>query len=548
MIHSNYMKTIVASILLCLFLWPSSVYSQCISGDCHQGQGVFLFEDGSRYSGDFQNRRPHGTGWCEYADGARYQGDWKDGRPHGKGTLRLKNGQIKQGYWENGAFVTERLGPQSIGQPQKPGCISGDCKRGNGVYVYSDGSRYEGAFLGRKPHGKGDFIYANGDHYTGDFQAGYREGSGRMVRGSGVVQDGYWRGGDFVGKRPPRLLSKQMGCLSGNCQNGYGTYRFPDGAFYKGTFADGKAEGRGEVDYVNGERYSGEMKAGHFHGYGTLYRDRGLQISGFWEVGEYLGDQPRPNIVPTEPAVSPVVKRNRPKIWAVVIGIGAYTHMPTLRFTDDDAYRMYAFLKSPEGGALPDDQIRILIDEDATKHRIMETMTNLFSQVGSEDLILLYYSGHGLKGAFLPIDFDGYRQKLWHEEINNILAKSPAKYKICIADACHSGSLLASRSGGTSALDDYYRVLGKAAPGTALIMSSKSEETSLESSGLRQGVFSHYFIRGLKGEADFDRNKTVTISELYNYVLNEVRAYTNNRQSPIIQGDYDENMPVSVIR
>ena len=37
--------------------------------------------------------------------------------------------------------------------------------------------------------------------------------------------------------------------------------------------------------------------------------------------------------------------------------------MPVLRYTDDDAYQMYAFFKSPEGGALDDEHIRILINE-----------------------------------------------------------------------------------------------------------------------------------------------------------------------------------------
>ena len=47
--------------------------------------------------------------------------------------------------------------------------------------------------------------------------------------------------------------------------------------------------------------------------------------------------------------------------------MASYKHMPALQYTDDDAYRMYAFLKSPEGGALKDEQIKILVDDAATK-------------------------------------------------------------------------------------------------------------------------------------------------------------------------------------
>jgi len=95
-------------------------------------------------------------------------------------------------------------------------------------------------------------------------------------------------------------------------------------------------------------------------------------------------------------------------------------------------------LKSPEGGALRDDNIRMLIDEEATRKNIKKAMSELFMNAGPDDLVLMYYSGHGLKDCFLPIDFDRYNNKLFHEEINEILRQSPAKYKLCIADACHS--------------------------------------------------------------------------------------------------------------
>jgi len=240
---------------------------------------------------------------------------------------------------------------------------------------------------------------------------------------------------------------------------------------------------------------------------------------------------------------------NGMKVWAVVIGIAAYDHMPTLRYTDDDAYRIFAHLKSPEGGALKDEQIRILIDEDATKEKISATMREVFGKAGKNDLVMLYFSGHGLKGSFLPIDFDGFNNKFDHSEIKEILDNSPAKYKLCIADACHSGSLLAMKSANvTNVLANYYKTLSTANPGTALIMSSKSNETSLESSGLRQGVFSHFLIRGLKGEADTNSDKIVSIQELYDFIDGNVQSYTGNRQTPLIEGDYDKEMAVSVVR
>ena len=70
----------------------------------------------------------------------------------------------------------------------------------------------------------------------------------------------------------------------------------------------------------------------------------------------------------------------------------------------------------------------------------------------------------------------------------------------------------------------------------------------MEDGGLRQGIFTHFLIRGLNGEADTNGNKIVTIKELSAFVSKEVRTYTAKVQTPILTGTYDTNMPVAVIR
>ena len=117
-----------------------------------------------------------------------------------------------------------------------------------------------------------------------------------------------------------------------------------------------------------------------------------------------------------------------------------------------------------------------------------------------------------------------------------------------MADACYSGSILASRTALSQSLELFYDKLNETSGGTAFLLSSKKEEYSLESQGLRQGIFSHYLIKGLKGDADTDMNKIVSISELYNYVYTRVRSYTKQAQTPVLAGRFDEEMPVGVIR
>lgn len=241
-----------------------------------------------------------------------------------------------------------------------------------------------------------------------------------------------------------------------------------------------------------------------------------------------------------------------PKVWAVVVGVGQYDHIRSLQYAKDDAYLMYAFLKSPEGGALPDEQIKLLIDGNATKDRVLRAMRQVYSKASASDVVLFYFAGHGLQTGFLPHDYDGFNNIIGHGEIYDIFKDLNVKHKLCIADACHSGNLMTYASRNTESVQNvinkYYTAFDNSQGGMAILLSSKGEEKSVEFNGLRQGVFSHFLIRGLKGEADINSDQVITILELFHYIDNNVRSYTNHQQSPTLFGDFDKNMPVSSVR
>jgi hypothetical protein len=555
------------TILIPLFLLASfaALQAQCIQGDCKNGQGTYKYPSGAKYIGHFKNGEINGVGVCYYTDGSKYQGQWKNRFPHGEGTKTYADGTTRNGRWIKGKPVdaqgkiqTEYIAKkkeesQDDGTNIQSGCLAGDCKNGTGTFAYPDGSKYEGSFRNGKFEGQGVFYFTNGDVYTGQFSNSYPHGAGVLVYADGSQDSGDWRQGEFIGES--LVENGKTGCIQGDCQDGKGTYVFKEGsAKYVGDFQKGMPHGFGVCTYANGDRYRGEWQEGAFYGKGTFYKHEDNDVTGYWRAGEYVGKEPpsdyQPVAVAEQKPVKPGNITGKPlaKVWAIVVGVAAYDHMPALRYTDDDAYRFYAFLKSLEGGALPDEQMRILIDEEATRDNILNTMQDVFGQASPNDLVIFYFSGHGLNGSFLPIDFDGYNNKITHEEIAAAFNKSKAKYKLCLADACHSGSLFAMRSGEEPLLVQYYATLSKSISGTALIMSSKADETSLESAGLRQGVFSHFLIRGLKGEADKNKDKLVSVQEIYDFVFTNVRDYTGNRQSPVIKGTYDPVMPVSMVR
>lgn len=547
---------------LLAILWSatlSQISAQCISGNCQNGTGTYRYSATSKYTGLFVNGLRHGKGKMIYADGSVYDGPFLYGKKHGDaGTITYVNGDKYIGQW------------------------SGDYPNGKGKYYFKTGERYEGSFVNGEFDGQGTMYYADQAYYTGGWKKSKKQGDGTLVSSDGERKTGTWSQGKLVNEntgapnhtqsstasttvkptpgkpaaqKPVQSTQANVAglrnCGTNYCRSGQGYYDYPDGSRWIGEFKDGYPNGRGICYYANGDRYEGEWANNAPYGEGVMYFATGRVYGAVWVNGSPVKELDSDERVPSDPVRTD--QSRGVKIWAVVVGVGKYTSMPSLKFTDDDAFRFYSHLKSPEGGALPDDQVEILVDEAATRENILKAMRTMFLKADENDVVMFYFSGHGLEGCFLPVDFDGYNNKLRHEEIRQILKQSKAKHKLCIADACHSGTLdysgsLAAKGPAPVSLQRFYQAFEETDGGIALLMSSKPEELSLEDHGLRQGVFTYYLLRGMKGAADTNGDYIVSIKELYNFVYAKVRDYTAGVQTPVLTGDYDDAMPVALRR
>lgn len=360
-------------------------------------------------------------------------------------------------------------------------------------------------------------------------------------------------------------------CLQGNCQNGYGVYYWEKSRMkYTGFFKNGRPDGDGMAIWTEGEgkerTYDGAWKNGYMEGEGTMTLSDNSKLSGKWERSEFKGDLPQQSLPEFEirdaqPApqrsaeVIKAAQEQRPQVWALAVGVANYDPlvMQPLSYTARDAEKIFDFWRSPNGGALDAAHTTMLTNGEATYSNIKKVMKDLFAKAGPKDMIIFYFSGHGLEGSFLPVDYDGTNNEFSHTEISQIMQSSKAAYKVCIADACHSGGLWAAK-GATSdmvTIDNFYNALKQSNPGTAFLMSSRKNEQSLESRGLKGGLFSHYVLKGLAGAADMDGNAIITITELYGFVSAKVSEHLKNthlKQTPLLLGEYDERMPLSVLR
>jgi hypothetical protein len=393
----------------------------------------------------------------------------------------------------------------------------------------------------------------------------------------------------------------QAQCLKGNCNTGYGTaiIRKKGNVRYTGNFQDRKPHGTGQALYPDGSTYFGNWRAGMWHGKGTFTLASGAILAGKWHNSRYLGDENTPDpedttqsiLATTKPIASPqnfdeaktakdalqppvpntkikltqappqLSAASKPKIWGLAVGIAAYQDrdINSLKYPQSDAMSMYAFWRGIEGGLIPYERLACLTNDRATRENIIAEMKRLFALADKDDMVIFYFSGHGLKGAFLPHDYDEINNiKLDYGEMNDILSACPAKYKLVIGDACFVGSLLASKSVESTifkkpaeSADVFYRELNRAAPGTAFLLSSTADEESFEMTNQVCSIFTQFLLEGLKGKANADNNDIITIKELYDYVSHEVSSLAykvGKSQTPVLRGNFDPNMPVAVIR
>lgn len=172
-------------------LCAGKVSAQCISGNCEDGYGVYIDDNGNRYSGFFKDGNYNGQGTLIFNGGDVYKGNFKDDGFSGKGTyIWGDSGEKYFGHWENGKrqgigtvssddgttstdiWIDDDISENEISS----GCVNGDCQTGYGVYVYKDGATYEGYWKKGWFWGEGVYRGADGSVYSKRLAYRFRHG------------------------------------------------------------------------------------------------------------------------------------------------------------------------------------------------------------------------------------------------------------------------------------------------------------------------------------------------------------------------------------
>ncbi len=243
--------------------------------------------------------------------------------------------------------------------------------------------------------------------------------------------------------------------------------------------------------------------------------------------------------------------------YAFVVGVQHYdkAELTSLRFTEKDAESIAEALRA--SGYRGQNVVLLSHTVGAKEPRYSPLADNirrelklLLSEVREDDFVLLALTGHGVQfqgekdSYFCPADarLSDRRTLISLGEVYRSLDECKAGGKVMLVDACRNDPLSnLAKSRPVVKLESLSNQPAPPPGGIAAFFSCSAGQESFEHPSLANGVFFHYVVRGIRGEADSDKDEEVSLPELEQYAVKNVqsfvRAELGRSQTPERRGE-----------
>ncbi|MEO1095266.1 MAG: GUN4 domain-containing protein [Cyanobacteria bacterium J06638_28] len=225
---------------------------------------------------------------------------------------------------------------------------------------------------------------------------------------------------------------------------------------------------------------------------------------------------------------------------ALLIGISDYGEALTgLPGTQEDLQAMQRVLENPDVGAF--DRVEVLPNPNRTQME-MKIEALFTDNRHKDDLILLYFSGHGVRDDSGVLYFAvNNTQKstqgkiltstaVRSDALQGYMSQSRSKRQVLILDCCFSGAFARDMKAKDDEAVDVKTQLG--GEGRAVLTSSTATQVSYEKEGA--SLYTTYLVQGLEtGAADQDGNGQITVDELHAYAREKVQEQAPTMQPEI---------------
>lgn len=256
-----------------------------------------------------------------------------------------------------------------------------------------------------------------------------------------------------------------------------------------------------------------------------------------------------------------------PQTFAMIMGISSYKYVRPLAYADKDAEMFRDFLKSPAGGNLKDDNIYMLLNEEAT-------LANFYlrgfqwlkvKKLQKGDRLFIYLAGHGDaidEDQFFYLAYDCnpagdksnyYLGAIRMFEVKLKIQKEASKgvEVYLVMDACRTNELPGSIEGQSF----FQKAVSEVKAGEIIMLASAAGQESLEAPtiGNGHGLFTYYLVDGLNGLADSAgaQDNKVTLQEIQRYVQRNVPAIAKEefrkKQDPFFCCSENSEKVVSIV-
>lgn len=231
---------------------------------------------------------------------------------------------------------------------------------------------------------------------------------------------------------------------------------------------------------------------------------------------------------------------------ALIIANDAYEQgaLQNLRAPAADAEALGRVLGDPQIG---DFAVQVVRNEPA--HIIQAHIEEVFSEGRPDDVLLLHFSGHGLKSESGELFFAASNSRpnrlgstaVSADFVQRCMRDSRSRSVVLLLDCCYGGAFaqgVTVRAAGDVNVLDSFPEGRSGGRGRAVITASSAMEYAFEGDELgddqqgRPSVFTSALVEGLaSGDADQDEDGWVSLDELYDYVFDKVREQ-NPHQTP----------------
>jgi hypothetical protein len=243
---------------------------------------------------------------------------------------------------------------------------------------------------------------------------------------------------------------------------------------------------------------------------------------------------------------------------ALIIAVSEYDNDYPLKYCEKDGVEVYKLLSSPQLGYEIEKNNRLIgrVKSEEMKDAIVDFFQN--EDVKPEDMLLFYYSGHGIPyqgvntypTAYLsPSEIDPnlpIKRGFSFKDLMTVIEDSKAGKKVVILDCCFSGSFEIGKGKINDSIQLITSIKEDSEPleqgeGICILAASQRYQGAyfLEEQG--HSIFTYYMLEGLKdNEESVDSNGNVTPYSLNRYIsrkINSLPTEKRPRQKPLMRSE-----------